>query len=468
MSDNKQIAADVLEAVGGRENIAYVTHCITRLRFNLKDKSVPDDEKIKQIPGVLGVYRSGDQYQVLIGQNVGKVYDALCDMSGLAKQAAIDENLDAPKEKMTAKKVGSAILDYLSGSMVPLIPAMIGAAMFKTLQVVLGPDMLGVCGESSSFYQLCDFVYNAFFYFLPLFLGYTASKKVKLNPVMGMLAAGCLLVPDFVTLASTEGASFSVYGIPARLMTYGQTILPILLIIPVMAVVNRFFEKHLPDMLTTVFTPFLTMLVMVPLIYCILGPLGGYLGDLIGNGLIAFGEVGGFLGVAVLAAIWEFLVMTGMHQVVIVFGITTMMEAGVDHFVLTAGGYATWAAFGMAFGAFLKLKNKNEKSTALGCFISGILGGITEPALYGIGMRYKKPFIAMIIGGFCGGLYAGLTHVGTYVMGATNFLSVLGYVAGGTANMVNGCIAAAIAFGVTAVLTYLFFMPASAAEEKKA
>ncbi|MCD8052117.1 MAG: hypothetical protein LUE89_10635 [Clostridiales bacterium] len=126
----------------------------------------------------------------------------------------------------------------------------------------------------------------------------------------------------------------------------------------------------------------------------------------------------------------------------------------MDTFVLTAGGYATWAAFGMALGAFFRLKDKEQKSLSLGYFISGILGGVTEPVLYGIGFRYKRPFIAMAIGGFCGGLYAGIMHVGTYVMGATNFLSVLGYVSGGTANMVNGCIGVVIAFVVSAVLTY--------------
>ncbi len=223
-----------------------------------------------------------------------------------------------------------------------------------------------------------------------------------------------------------------------------------------MAIVFKYFQKHIPDMLATVFAPFLTMLVMVPLIYCILGPLGGYLGDLIGNGLVAFGNVGGFIAVAVVAALWEFLVMTGMHQVLIVFGITTMMSTGVDKFVLTAGGYATWAAFGMALGAFLKMREKDEKALSLGYFISGILGGVTEPVLYGIGFKYKKPFIAMAIGGFCGGLYAGIAGVGTYVLGATNFLAVLGYLGGGTTNMINGCIGVAIAFAVSAVLTYMF------------
>ncbi|MCD8353582.1 MAG: PTS transporter subunit EIIC [Clostridiales bacterium] len=450
---NEQIASEVLKAVGGKENISFVTHCITRLRFNLKDMNLPNQDEIKAIDGVLGVLVSGGQFQVIIGQNVTKVYSALCSEAGIQEQAAVDENLDAPKEKLTPKKVGSNIMSFLSGSMTPMIPAMITAAMFKTIQVAFGPDMLNLISETSDLYLLCGFVYSSFFYFLPIFLGYTASKKLGLNPIMGIMATAVLLVPDFMSLA-TEGASFTVYGIPAATNDYSQTIVPALLSVWVLSYIEKFFKKIIPDMLSTIFVPFLSMLVLLPLELCLLAPLGSILGDYIGNGLLVFGDFGGFIAVAVVAALWEFLVMTGMHQVLIVFGITCIATNGVDTFVLTAGGYATWAAFGMALGAFFRLKDKEQKSLSLGYFISGILGGVTEPVLYGIGFRYKRPFIAMAIGGFCGGLYAGIMHVGTYVMGATNFLSVLGYVSGGTANMVNGCIGVVIAFVVSAVLTY--------------
>lgn len=450
---NEQIAKTVLEAVGGKNNVTFVTHCMTRIRFNLKDMAIPDQEAMKELKGVLGVVVSGGQFQVVIGQNVPKVYAALCAEAGIAQQDAIDENLDGPKEKLTLKRAGSNILNYMAACMTPMIPAMMAAALFRAIQVAIGPDMLGLVTAESSFYMLCDFVYNAFFYFLPVYLGYTASKKLNLNPVMGMLAACLLIVPGFVDLADA-GASFSVYGIPCIVNNYSQSVLPIVLTVWVMSYVDRFFRKVIPDILSTIFVPFLTMVVIVPVELCLLAPIGSVAGDFIGNGLLAFGNVGGFLAIAVVAAVWEFLVMSGMHTVLIVFGISSMMTNGVDNFVLTAGGYATWAAFGMALGAFLRLRDKEEKTLALGYFVSGILGGVTEPVLYGIGFKFKKPFIAMAIGGFCGGLYAGLMHVGTYVMGATNFLSVLGYVGGGTANMIHGCVGAVIALGVSAALTY--------------
>lgn len=460
---NEQIAKEVLKAIGGKENIQSVTHCMTRLRFVLNNAEIPNQEEIKKLNGVLGVVISGGQFQVIIGQNVPKVYAALCKEAGIKGQkeekapqnASREEKTSEVKEKLTPKKIGSNILNYLAGSMTPLIPAMLVAAMFKTIQVVFGPDMLGVLSAESDMYLLCGFIYNAFFYFLPVFLGYTASKKIGLNPVMGMLAACLLLVPDFVNLAS-EGTAFTVYGIPCRTGNYSQTVLPIILTVWVMHYVYKFFEKYIPDVLATVFVPFLTMLVMVPIELCALAPIGSVAGDFVGNGLLAFGDVGGFLAIAVVAALWEFLVISGMHAVLVVFAMTALMENGVDNFILVAAGLATWAAYGMALGAFLRIKNKEEKSLALGYFISGILGGVTEPVLYGVGFRYKRPFVALAVGGAIGGLYAGITHVGLYAMGATNFLHILTFVGGSTANFVNACIAVALSFFGTALITYFY------------
>ncbi|MET3559036.1 PTS system beta-glucosides-specific IIC component [Streptococcus rupicaprae] len=460
---NKIIAEKVLAAVGGKDNVTNATHCMTRLRLNLKDTSIPNKDEIGAIPGVLAVVESGGQYQVVIGQNVAKVYPEFVSLANLAVEKQIHENLDRPKEKLTLKSIGSNILNYMAGSMTPLIPAMMAAAMFRTIQVILGPDLLNWISAKSDTYVLFDALYNAFFYFMPIFIGFSAAKKLGASQVLGLFAGAMLVVPSLVAL---DGQSFSIYGfLPTKMHNYAQTVLPVILSVWVMSYIERLFKKVIPDVLSTIFVPFLTIAMLVPISFVILAPLGGYIGDLIGTGLIAFHNIGGFIAIAVVAALWEFLVMSGMHQVLIVFGLTAMLETGADHFVLTAGGIATWAAFGMALGAFLKLKDKSEKSLAFGYFVSGIVGGVTEPVLYGVGLRYKQPFIALVIGGFLGGLYAGITEVGTYIMGATNFLALLGYVGGGTTNTVNGCISVAIAFIVTAVLTYVIGFPAK--KEKK-
>ena len=467
MADNKQIAQEVLDAVGGPENITSAAHCITRLRLNLKDQSIPDDDAIKSIDGVLGAQWSGGQYQVIIGQNVSKVYDEFCKL-GVEGAGSIDEGPadgDAPKEKLTLKKAGEAVLNYLSKSLVALIPAMMSAALFRTVAVVCGEDMLGIWASDGVLYNLFyNWLYDAFYYFLPVILGYSAAKQLGADTSLGMMMGGVLIAPEFLEIieaAEETGASYtSIYGIPAALNDYTATVLPILLCIPVLWQVEKFFKKVIPDMLSTVFVPFLTMLVMVPVGLCVLAPLGNLLGTWIGNFMFALGNTGGIVTVialVVISALWEFLVMTGMHQVLMSLSIVQIMTYGSDACVMVAGAIAQWATWGMAFGAFLRLKDKDEKGAELGYFLSGFLGGVTEPALYGCGFKYNmRPFAGMVAGGAAGGLVAALTNVTCYVLGSTNVLGLLNFVGGGTANLVWAVIASVVAFVVSAVVTYLF------------
>ena len=456
MADNKKIAEDVLAAVGGRGNITNVTHCMTRLRLNLKDDRIPDDDKVKKISGVLGVARSGGQYQVIIGQNVPKVYKEVVEIGGLASSASSDEGSQGKEEKLTPKKIGMNILNYMAGSLTPLIPILIGAAMFKTLLSIFGPDMLGVFQAESDIYKLFDFVYDAGFYFLPIFIGYTAAAKIGASPILGMFMGGILLAPDFMAMAAAEEVTkFTVFGIPALLNDYSQSVIPIILSVWAMSYVEKFFKKYIPDALSTIFVPFLTILVMLPVSLCALAPLGAYVGQYVSAGLIAFGNVGGFVAVAVIAALWEFLVMSGMHVVMIVTVLNVYMTTGSETVIWPAALCATASTFGLALGAFLRIKDKEEKSLSLGYFISGIVGGVTEPALYGIGLKYKRPFIALMAGGAVGGLYVGITHAYMYAMGATNFLMVLSFSGADKANLINGTIGCIIAMLVSAAVTFL-------------
>lgn len=456
MADNKKIAADVLEAVGGKDNVSFVAHCMTRLRFNFKDMSKVDVDRIGKIKGVIGSQESGGQYQIIIGQNVPKVYEELCSLGGFKIQDAIDENLDAPKEKLTLKRIGSNILDYLSGSMVGIIPVIIGAALFKTVAVLCGPDMFNIITEDSDLYVLMNMLYNAGFYFLPMYLGWSAAKKIGASPVLGLFTAAVLIEPTFMSMAAEEGSAFTVYGIPAPLANYSQTVLPILLCVPVLYAVEKFFKKVIPDVMSTVFVPFLTMAVMVPVELCLLAPIGNELGNVIGNAMFAFGNVGGFVAVALLCAVWEFLVMTGMHGVIMTLAIMQILSTGQESFVMTASGIAGFAAWGMALGGFLRLKSKEEKGLALGYFISGVLGGVTEPVLFGLGLRYKRPFIGCVVGGLVGGAIAGLLHVTCYAPGASNFLKVVNYIPGGTTNFVGCIVASVAAMLVSAAMVYFF------------
>lgn len=465
MADNERIAAEVLDAVGGKDNITSIAHCMTRLRINLKDESVPDDDRIKAIKGVLGCQWSGGQYQVIIGQNVPKVYDAIVKL-GVSAGGAIDENLDADgsEEPWSAKRVGQAILNYLSKTMVAAIPVMMGAAMFRTIAVIAGPGMLNLWAADSEIYNLFyNWLYDAGYYFMPVYLGYSAAQQLGCSKMLGMMMGGILIAPDFVnivTAAAETGQAFtSVYGIPAMLNTYSNTVLPILLCMPVLWQVEKLFKRVIPDMLSTVFIPFLTMFVMVPVGLCALAPIGSVLGNAIGGFMFSFGNAGGIatvLALMIIAALWEFIVMTGMHQVLLTLGIMQLLTLGSDSCVMVAGGIAQFATWGMAFGASLRLREPDERGANLGYFLSGLLGGVTEPALYGCGFKYTRCFSGMIAGGAIGGAIAGIFHVTTYVLGATNILGVVGFVAGGTFNMTMGCIASAVAFIAAAAISYTF------------
>lgn len=455
MADNRQIAENVLKAVGGKDNVTNVAHCMTRLRFTLKNQEIPVDEETKKINGVLGVARSGGQYQVIIGQQVPKVYKEVCEIGGFGVRASDIEETNAPKEKLTLKKAGNNVLNYMSSSITPMIPVMMAAGMFKTVLALMGPDFFKLFSTESDIYILLDFLYDAAFYFLPILVGVNAAKKVGLNQMLGAYMGCILIAPDFLAKVN-EGTGFTVFGIPCAMNDYSQSLLPIILSVAAMGYIYKFIEKMMPDILSTIFTPFLTVLVMIPVSLCLLAPLGAFLGNYISNTLIAFGDVGGFLAVGVVAALWQILVIFGMHQVIILLMLNNLFTVGYMDGVCTAGTFATFAAFGVALGAFLRIKNPEEKSTSLGFFISGILGGVTEPTMYGICFKYKRVFATLMIGGFIGGAYAGITHVAIYLLGSSNLLVTMGFVAGGTANMINGCIACALSMISATVSTYLF------------
>lgn len=462
MADNKQIAKDVLEAVGGKDNVTRVMHCMTRLRFTLKDGSVPNDDEVKKIRGVLGVQEVSGQYQVIIGQNVPKVYEEVCAIGGFAKEAAVDENLDAAKDKqkLTPKAIGKAILDYLSGSMAPLIPVFLTGGLARAVAAVIGPSLFNLVATDSNIYILFnDLIYNGAFAFIPLYAGYTAAKKLGASPHLGMFMGGLLMSPTLVNLV-TSGGSFDLFGLQVPMINYTQSVLPILLCIPVLWQVEKFVRKIMPDVLTTIFTPFVTMLVMVPVGLLVLGPLGTEIGSLISTGIFALGESSGILrviGTTLIGGIWQILVVTGMHIALIQLAKIPLLEVGYDPFVFVASNAALFAVFGVCFGAFLRIRRKEEKSEALGCFISGIIGGVTEPALFGLIMRYKRPFIAMIAGGAAGGFVAGLTGVVMYNAGmASNLLCLIAYLPGGTTNFAMTLISYGIGFIVAAVVMYFW------------
>lgn len=454
----KATATKVLSAVGGSANVASVTHCMTRLRFNLKDESLPNDEQVQNIAGVIGVNRAGGQYQVIIGQTVDKVYDALTAVGHLTRNAPINENLDdQPKAKLTWKSAGNLVLNKLAGCLTPLIPMLIAASMFKMFAAVFGPSMLNLISANSDLYKLFVFVGDAGFYFFPIVLGYTAAKQFKTSPIVAMFLGAILLDPNLIKIV-TAGKAFTVFGIPMQLVNYSSTVIPIILSVWIMSYVERFFKRYVTESLSTILVPTLTIIVMLPISLCILGPAGNFLGNYICQGILAFGKLGGLptiIAIGVVAAIWEILVMTGMHLLMITTMMMVFAQAGHENFVTLGAVAASLSVAGMCLGAALRIKDKDQKALAWSYLIAAIIGGVTEPALYGLAVRYKRPFIGMMIGGFCGGIYAGITSITAYVMvPVANFLALTAYVGGNSTNIVNGIISGIVAFVAAAIATY--------------
>ena len=364
----------------------------------------------------------------------------------------------------STRRLCKAALDYLSGAMVKMIPVLLVCGMFKTAQTLIGPSMLGLVGETDDLYALLGMAYDAGFYFMPIYLGYSCAEKLGGTPVLGSLLGGIMMVPAFAQLAG-NGDAFTVYGIPCTPVDYSRTVLPIVMSAALLAVLEFRLRHVLPKVLAPMFAPLLAMAITLPAALCVLGPLGSWCGNALGAALFSLGDQGGLvtvLGVGIIAASWEFLVIAGMRSLLLALGLANMLAVGTDSFVLVGAGVAIWAAFGMALGGFLRLRGTTEGGEALGYFVSGIVGGVTEPALYGLGLRYRRPLIGLAVGGFVGGVWAGATHVTAYIMGSSSFLSILGYVGGGVLNTVNAGISDLLAMGIAAAVTYATWRDASA------
>lgn len=449
----ENLANCVIDLVGGKENVVFFTHCITRLRFNVKDKSLVKKENIEEIEGVMGCQWSSDQLQIIIGQSVGDAYQLICDKTGLTQQDSIDENLDGRKEK---KKLSlTAVFDAIAACMTPLLPCLIGAGFVKIILLVA--EMTGLLATTSSSYVVLNFVGDAGFYFLPVFVGATAAKKFNVNISLGMLIGAMFIHPNFIA-AVTEGTALDIAGIPIYSASYTSTIFPALLSVWVMAPIERFFAKHSPDVIRSITEPLLTLLVMIPLALCVLGPIGSFLGIYISELIVWLYNLTGFLGVGILAAFMPLLIMTGMHSSLFPYSVNAMVTLGYEAIVGTSMIISNLDQAAASAAVAFKTKNKNIKSLASGCAVTAFFGGVTEPAMYGVNMKYKTPLYASMIGSFVGGCVAGFGKAAMYAMSGTGGIFVLPvYLPGGTANLVWMVVGIVVGMIVTFILTLLLY-----------
>ncbi|MCF0107378.1 MAG: PTS transporter subunit EIIC [Holdemanella sp.] len=437
---------EILAHVGGKDNVSAAVHCMTRLRLTLKDKALAEVENVKNIKGVLGAQWSGEQFQIIIGQHVSDVYPEFCSIAGIAAGAAIDENLD--KEPFSIKKVPSKILDAISGSMAPVLPVMMASGFFKLFYSLLGSGLLAVLPDDHAFMVTLNLVGTAGLYFLPIYVAYGAAQKFKTNVSLALMLAGLLLAPDFIAMV-TAGEPFKVYGLlNMPLLSYGQSFLPPFLAVWIMSYVYGFINKIMPQSIKIIGVPFCTMFIMVPILYCVCGPLGNAVGTVIASGITILHGYLGPVVIALIAAFWPFCVATGMHIAIIQIALINITTIGYDPLLLPATNIANYALMGMAVAYLIRAKGEERQLASANC-ITLIVGGISEPTLFTILLRNKKAMACQIIGGFVGGLVGGFFNLGVYTLGASNFLTVLQYAGGpDPSNFTKAIIACAIAFVV--------------------
>lgn len=451
----QELCEQILAAVGGRENIKHCFHCATRLRLNLKDMDLVDQKALGKIREVCGKKVVGDQLQLIIGSYVSDVYADMCALTGLTMEAPLEEQSGG----FSWSKLGNRLLNTLSGCFIPLIPVIVSASLIKMFATVLGPTMMNVISDTNDLYTLFTFVGDAGFYFLPVMIAYNASKQFGVNSIMAMFVGGIMLHPTLVGLVNA-GTPFTVYGIPMTLVNYASSTVPLILIIWVMSYVEKFFNRYVPKSLRMVFSPLLTILVMLPVALCVIGPLGTLLGNGFTNLMLAIADLGIVAAILVSAlsgALWNVLVLFGMHLTFYMTFIQIFISTGSDGLIGPGTVAATVAIAGMTAGALLRVKGKENKGLVSSYLIAQVIGGVTEPSIFGVGIRYKMPFVGACLGGAAGAVYYAVVGAKIVTLAAAaNFMCFAGFAGGDSMNFVHGVIGGAIAFIVAFLFTYFF------------
>lgn len=458
------LAASTLQLVGGKDNIVKLTRCVTRLRFSVKDKSLVRAEEFANLSRVAGTQWFGDQFQVIIGAEVDDVYEAVCALAGYEPELTVEVDDEGSDDRPVRawyhpKSIGNAILAYTAPTMTAVLPLLMAASLFKMTGSILGPTILNVISDTSDLYLTLDFVYAAFFYFLPVFLGYSASNTLKINPIYGIFLGTLIIVPGFVSLAG-ERDSISMFGIPVPVGDYSMSFLPVMLGVLVLSFVLKFFKRIIPAVVATVFVPTFTVLVMTPVMFAVCAPLGTYLGNLIGSFFIMLAEANivlSILGAVVLAMAFPYIVVSGMHGALLTFALAAFFSNGVESYLLPIMLGYNFAVFGVAFGVAFKYKNRENRSAALSYFITGFIGSISEPALYGVILRYKFAMKALLIVSAGVGLIVGIFQPGVYALTAASVFTFWApWPPGGAGNVLVGMILMLGALIGGAVVGYLW------------
>jgi len=405
-----EVSRAIVDALGGLTNIDALTHCMTRLRFVVKDQTQVDLVRLKAIDGVMGVVHNDSQCQVIIGNNVSQAYQAILQLGSLGGASA------PVKRKLTLKGIGAGILDALVGTMSPLIPAIIGGSMVKLLAMIL--DMAGVFEKGSSTLVILNVIGDGAFFFLPVMVAASAALKFNTNMSLAIAIAGVQVHPNFIELMAkaAQGQPVEFAFIPVTAVKYTYTVIPALVMTWILSHIERGVDRITPAVTKNFLKPMLIVLIAAPIAIVLIGPIGIWIGSGISALVYTVHGYLGWLSVAIMGAIWPLLVMTGMHRVFTPTIIQTIAETGKEGMVMPSEIGANLSLGGSSLAVAFKTKNRELRQTALAAAASAIIAGISEPALYGVAVRLKRPLIACLISGFICGAVAGIGGLASHSM----------------------------------------------------
>jgi PTS system beta-glucosides-specific IIC component len=447
--DYKNLADTILLNVGGKENVTMVTHCATRLRFNLKNEKQANTDTLKKTQGILGVVAQGGQYQIIIGNDVPNVYREITQLGNFD-----GENINSGHTEK--QSLVNTIFDTVSGIFTPFLPALSGAGMIKAVMALL--VAFKVVHNQSQLYAILSFISDSAFYFMPILLAYSSAQKFKTNPYLAMTLGGVLLHPSFIALVSAArsgGDPLNFLGIPISLVNYGSSVVPIILSVWGMSYVQRFAEKISPKAIKFFSVPLITLLITAPVMLTFIGPLGNFIGTGIAGGVTFLNARIGWLTPMIIGALTPLLVMGGMHYALVPIGAMNIASIGFDTLIGPGMLGSNIAQGGAALAVALKTKSFRLKQLASSAGITALCG-ITEPAMYGVTLKYKRPLYAVLIAGGAGGLFAGIFGVRRFTSGSPGLLTLPAYLGDPISNFVFAIIECIISFVIAFVLTLVF------------
>ena len=439
-----QLSKDIVKYIGGEENVISLFHCATRLRFKVKDEAGVDKKRLEQLKGVITVINSGGQMQVVIGNDVADVYEAIFANTGLKP-----ENKENDNKSQEKKNLLNTFMETISGIFAPILGAMSGAGMLKALLILC--TTCGLLTADMGTYRILYAAADGVFTFIPMFLAITAARKFKANEFVSLGIAAALVYPD-MTAVFSAGETLSFLKIPVVLVSYTSSVIPIVISIYALSKLEKGLKKIVPSVCKTFLTPMLSLMIMVPATYLVIGPISDTAGKLLASGYTALVGFNPMIAGGILGLIWPAAVMFGLHWGFVPIVMNNIAEYGRDTlFVIT--GPNNMAQAGATLGVFLKTKNKEIKELAGPAALSAVLAGITEPAIYGVTLRFKRPFfIGAVFSGIAGAIVA-VAGTGAPTLLGTSILTLPGYIGVG---FVGFLIACAVAYFGSAIVTYLF------------